>query len=198
MVSKTVETVKVSEKSTIKLLENETIRIMGYVGNLKDKMVALECSVDRLKRSEKLNDRENSTDSCLSLTSDNTIRSEDIVKIAKEEAEKVNSKVDLLENTVKNLEMNQTYLEKRVLSYPGVVSGSQISGNMKDKILGLVHNCESFEEMLRRMSAVQDKAFQQMEALDKDVCLLAVKNEVFRGELDKYGAKLTALEGEEF
>ena len=48
------------------------------------------------------------------------------------------------------------------------------------------------------MSAAQDKAFQQMEALDKDVCLLAVKNEVFRGELDKYGAKLTALEAEEF
>ena len=60
MVSKTVEAVKVSEKATIKLLENETIRIMGYVGSLKDKMVALECSVDRLKRSEKLNDRENS------------------------------------------------------------------------------------------------------------------------------------------
>merc|ERR1719153_442448 len=198
MVSKTVETVKVSEKATIKLLENETIRIMGYVGSLKDKMVALECSVDRLQRSEKLNDRENSTDSYLSLTSDNSIRSEDIVKIAKEEAEKVDSKVELLENTVKNLEMNQSYLEKRVLSYPGVVSGSQISGNMKDKILGLVHNCESFEEMLRRMSAVQDKAFQQMEALDKDVCLLAVKNEVFRGELEKYEAKVTALEAEEF
>jgi len=198
MVSKTVEAVKVSEKATIKLLENETIRIMGYVGSLKDKLVALECSVDRLKGSEKLNDGENSTDSCLSLTSDNSIKREDIVKIAKEEAEKVNSKVELMENTVKNLEMNQTYLEKKLLSYPGVVPGSEISGNMKDKILDLVHSCESFEEMLGRMSAAQDKAFQQMEALDKDVCLLAVKNEVFRGELDKYGAKLTALEAEEF
>merc|ERR1719153_761596 len=200
MVSKTVETVKVSEKATLKLLENETNRIMGYVGSLKDKMVALECSVDRLKRSENLNDngRENYTDSCLSLTSDNSIRSEDIVKIAKEEAEKVNSKVELMENTVKNLEMNQTYLEKKILSYPGVVSGSQISGNMKDKILGLVHSCESFEEMLKRMSAVQDKAFQQMETLDKDVHLLAVENEIFRGELEKYEAKVTALEAEEF
>merc|ERR1712179_447769 len=198
MVSKTLETVKLGEKSTLKLLGSETIRIMGYVGSFKDKIVALECSVDRLKRSEKLNDRENSTDRYLSLTSDNSIRSEDIVKIAKEEAEKVNSKVELLENTVKNLEMNQSYLEKKVLSYPGVVSGSQISSNMENKILGLVHSCESFEEMLRRMSAAQDKAFQQMEALDKDVYLLAVKNETFRDELDKYGAKITALENEEF
>merc|ERR1712179_440949 len=178
MVSKTLETVKLGEKATLKLLGSETIRIMGYVGSFKDKIVALECSVDRLKRSEKLNDRENSTDRYLSLTSDNSIRSEDIVKIAKEEAEKVNSKVELLENTVKNLEMNQSYLE--------------------NKVLGLVHSCESFEEMLKRMSAVQDKAFQQMETLDKDVHLLAVENEIFRGELEKYGAKVTALEAEEF
>jgi len=189
MVTKAVKMVKFQENSTSKLLENETLRVMGYVDSLEKKIVALNGSVDRLKRSEKIYDRENITDSKLNLTSENSIRREEMVKIAKEEAEKVNSKVELLEHTVKNLQMNHTHLEKKVLSYPGV-SGSQVSG--------LLHNCKSFDEMLRRMSAVQDKAFQQVEALDKAVCVQAAENEIFRGELEKYGAKITALEAEEF
>jgi len=194
IVTQTVKMVKATEKANLKLLEDETHRMMGYIGSLENKIVALNCSVERLKRSEKVNDEEKSTDS-KSLTSDYSIRREEIVKIAREEAEKVNSKVDLLENTVKNLQMNQTDLEKKV---PRFVSGSEVNGNLNDKILGLVNNCRSFEEMLRKMSAVQDKALQQVEALDKDVCLQAVENKIFKGELEKYGDKITALETKEF
>jgi len=192
MVTKTVKMVKIKEKANLELLEDETQRMMGYVGRLENKIVTLNYSVDKLKRTVKVDDGENSTGSNLSLTSDYSIR-EEIVKIAKDEAEKVNSKVDLLENTVKNLQMNQTFLEKKV---PSFVSGGDVNGNLNDKILGLVNNCQSFEEMLRRMSAVQDKVFQQVEALDKDVCLQAVENKRFRGELEKYGDKITALEAE--
>ena len=203
MVSNIVKMVKDKEEASLKMLGNDASRVKGYIESFEKKIAALSCSVDRFKRSEKVNgkqtlvdDEENSADNKLSLTSDNLIRRE-ILNIAKEEAEKVNSKVEHLVNAVQNLQLNQTYLERKVANCPGLVSGSQVAGNMNDKILGLVNNCESFEEMLRRMSAVQDKAFQQMESLDKDVRLQAVQNGILRSELENFGEKMTALKADE-
>ena len=198
-VSKVVKMMKDKEEATLQMLEKGTISVMGYIDSLEKKMVAMSCSVDGLKISEKLSknrplvdDTENSKDNKLTLTSDNLIRRE-ILTIAKEEAGMVDNKVKLLVNTVQNLQMSLTYLERKVTNYHGVGSEGQVVGNINDKILGLVNNCEGFEEMLRRMAAVQDKAFQQMESLDKDICLQAVQNKMLRGELEKFEEKMTAL-----
>ena len=194
-VSKVVKMMKDKEEATLQMLEKGTISVMGYIDSLEKKMVAMSCSVDGLKRSEKFSKNRllvDDKDNTLTLTSDNLIRRE-ILTIAKEEAGLVNSKLDLLVNTVQNLQMSLTYLERKVTNYHGVGSEDQVVGNINDKILGLVNNCEGFEEMLRRMAAVQDKAFQQMESLDKDICLQAVQNKMLRSELEKFEEKMTAL-----
>jgi len=122
----------------------------------------------------------------------------EMLQKVKDETRQTKSKVELLEGTVQTLEIKQQETEKDVSIYRNSTTGSanNMLKGMKDKILGLVKDCDQFGEMSVKMASAQVQSHKQILYLDAGVDQQNLENDDLRAKMANLAEKMAALEND--
>ena len=123
----------------------------------------------------------------------------EMLQKVKDETRQTKSKVELLEGTMQTLEIKQQETEKEVSIYRNSTTGSanNMLKGMKDKILGLVKDCDQFGEMsVKKMASAQVQSHQQIMYLDAGVDQQNLENDDLRAKMANLAEKMAALEND--
>ena len=96
------------------------------------------------------------------------------------------------------MKLKQQKTEKEVSIYRNSTTGSvnNMLKGMKDKILGLVKDCDQFGEMSVKMASAQVQSHQQIMYLDAGVDQQNLENDDLRAKMANLAEKMAALEND--